>query len=59
MRTDGVLIRIEQAEFERFIVPITGGQFWGGPGFEALHHPEGEVVAELGRIRDELSGTPV
>ncbi|WP_374669445.1 DUF3237 domain-containing protein [Ramlibacter sp.] len=21
---------------ERFIVPITGGVFWGGPGFEAL-----------------------
>ena len=22
---------------ERFIVPITGGVFWGGPGHEALH----------------------
>lgn len=22
---------------ERFIVPITGGVFWGGPGFESLH----------------------
>ena len=21
---------------ERFIVPITGGRFWGGPGFESL-----------------------
>ena len=26
---------------ERFIVPITGGCFWGGPGHEALH---GEVL---------------
>jgi len=26
---------------ERFIVPITGGRFWGGPGHEALH---GEVL---------------
>lgn len=26
---------------ERFIVPITGGSFWGGPGFEAL---QGRVV---------------
>lgn len=22
---------------ERFIVPITGGRFWGGPGFESFH----------------------
>jgi hypothetical protein len=22
---------------ERFIVPITGGRFWGGPGHEGLH----------------------
>lgn len=27
---------------ERFIVPILGGRFWGGPGYEAL---AGEVVA--------------
>lgn len=26
---------------ERFIIPITGGPFWGGPGFEALR---GHVV---------------
>lgn len=26
---------------ERFIIPITGGAFWGGPGFEALR---GHVV---------------
>lgn len=25
------------ARGERFIVPILGGVFWGGPGFEALH----------------------
>ena len=22
---------------ERWIVPITGGRFWGGPGFESFH----------------------
>ncbi|OYU74190.1 MAG: hypothetical protein CFE45_35410 [Burkholderiales bacterium PBB5] len=27
---------------ERFIIPITGGLFWGGPGHEALR---GQVVA--------------
>ena len=26
---------------ERFIIPITGGRFWGGPGFEAL---QGQVL---------------
>lgn len=27
---------------ERFIVPITGGRFWGGPGYESFH---GRVLA--------------